>query len=350
VTDTKPKATHEREITAPVLLCQPGGRRLDEAAKGWSRTPLHTCNLRGVWGRTKRWDWWGILTGDLAIAITYADVDFLGLANVWWADLATGETGGHDVATPAGKGITLPDKPGTAPLTHRSKGLSLDLTDDEAGTHLRATWVEEDGRTGELDALVALPEGHESLNVVIPWSDKRFQYTSKHQARPVTGSARLGGRTHQLGDGGDKEAWGVLDVGRGRWPYSTNWNWGSGAGRSIEGTTIGIQIGGRWTSGTGFTENGIIVDGRLTKIGAELEWTYDWDHPLEPWTVVDPDGHLDLRLDPIYDKPTNTDAKVLSMKVHQAFGRWTGTVTADDGSTHHVDGIPGFAEECRARW
>lgn len=77
-------STHEREITDPVDLCTPDGRRLAPAAKGWSRTPLHTAGLRGSWGRNKRWDYWAVLAGDLVLAVTYADVDDLGMATVWW--------------------------------------------------------------------------------------------------------------------------------------------------------------------------------------------------------------------------------------------------------------------------
>ena len=34
------ETTHEREITEPIDLCLPSGR-LDPAAIGWTRTPLH---------------------------------------------------------------------------------------------------------------------------------------------------------------------------------------------------------------------------------------------------------------------------------------------------------------------
>ena len=33
--------------------------------------------------------------------------------------------------------------------------------------------------------LVVRPDRHESLSVVIPWSDKRFQFTNKDVARPA---------------------------------------------------------------------------------------------------------------------------------------------------------------------
>jgi hypothetical protein len=348
--------THEPEITEPVDLCRPDGRTLDPAALGWSRTPLHTGNLRGRWGRTKRWDYWCVLAPDLAVAITYADVDYVGMATIWWADLASGETGGREVTVPLARGIGLPDRPGTAPLSHRGAHSRVDLADDGSGTTLTAAWTETDGRPGHLEVRVELPAGHESLNVVIPWSDRRFQFTSKHQARPAHGTLTVGDRTWAIGvDPGvpaepAREAWGVLDVGRGRWPYSTRWNWGGGAGRSADGAVVGLQFGARWTEGTGFTENGVIVDGRLTKIGDELVWTYDWDDPMAPWRVRHRDGSLDVTLTPAHDRHTTVNALVLATEVHQVFGRWSGHVTDDDGAVHRVDDLLGFAEESRSRW
>lgn len=363
-------ATHEREITEPVDLCLPNGRVLDLAAKGWSRRPLHDANLAGVWGRTKRWDYWAILSDDLAISVTYADVDYLGLADVWWLHHPTGRTGGVQNPLPLARGVSLPDRFGTEPLRYRGRGSVISIADDPDGTVLTATWTEADGRPAELIARVDLPEGHESLNVVIPWSTRRFQYTSKHQARPAHGELRVGDDVHVFGggrsrvtdpradgDGGDPEgsgldrAWGVLDVGRGRWPYSTRWNWGGGAGLATDGeTVIGVQIGARWTEGTGFTENGVLVDGRLNKIGDELTWTYDWNDPMAPWRVHHPDGSFDLTLTPTFDRHSKVNAIVLGTEVHQVFGRWRGTVTGEDGERHEVDGILGFAEESRSRW
>ncbi|MCZ7531533.1 MAG: DUF2804 domain-containing protein [Acidimicrobiia bacterium] len=343
--------THEREITEPVDLCTPDGRRLAPEARGWSRTPLHTANLRGSWGRTKRWDYWAVLAGDLTAAVTYADVDYLGMATVWWCDLATGETGGRPIELPLARGVALPDRPGATPLTYRGKGASVEIVDDPEGTSIEATWSEKDGRPGRLSLRVELPAGHESVNVVIPWSDRRFQYTSKHQARPASGSLTVGGERRGIGvDEGGSEAWGVLDVGRGRWPYSTRWNWGGGAGRSTTGAVVGVQFGAMWTEGTGFTENGVIIDGRVTKIGQELTWDYDGDRPLEPWRVHHPDGSLDLTLAARHDRHSRTNAVVLFSEVHQVFGTWKGHVTDDAGTIHQVEALQGFAEESRSRW
>lgn len=385
--DTVPRATtHEREITEEVHLCMSDGRHLSPAARGWSRQPLHTANLHGRWGRTKKWDYWAVLAGDLVVSVTYADVDYLGLADLWWVDLATGETGGHPCPRPLARGLFLPDRPGTWPLRHNGAGYRLEIVDEPASaegpaaTVIRAEW-DEGGRPGCLEVRVDLPAGHESLNVVIPWSSTRFQYTSKHQARPAHGTMTVGNRTWTIGRGataatgdtnmsatsdtsgkvgpetvaspdrGGDEAWGVLDVGRGRWPYSTRWNWGGGAGVATDGqTVVGIQIGGKWTEGSGFTENGVIVDGRLHKIGQELVWDYSWERPMDPWRVSLPDGSIDVTLTPRYDRQSAANAGILATHVHQVFGTWTGHVTTGDGRRVEVEQIQGFAEESRSRW
>jgi hypothetical protein len=340
--------THERELIAPVDLCTPDGSALAADARGWSRRPLHRANLDGQWGANKRWDYWAVLAGDFVVSAVYSDVDYIGLADVWWADLVTGETGGHGIAVRHAEGMGLPELPGTTRLHVERDGLALDITDDAAGTHIRAEWTERDGRPGRLDVTVFVPLGHESLNVVIPWSDALFNFTSKHQARPAIGELVVGDQRRPIGaDAGD--AWGVLDVGRGRWPAEITWNWGGGAGRAGN-HVVGIQIGAKWTEGTGFTENGVIVDGRLTKLGRELHWDYDWDEPLQPWRVDDPGGQLELVLTPRFDKHTRAAGQKRGSEVHQVFGTWAGNLTTDDGQRVEFDALQGFAEEARQRW
>jgi hypothetical protein len=342
--------THEGELTDPVDLCTADGALLNPAARGWSRRPLHRANLRGRAGTNKRWDYWAILAGDLVVSSVYSDIDHFGLADVYWADLVTAEAGGKAILVAAGGGIELPEVPGSAPLTVNADGLELRIADDDFGTRLTSSWTEPDGRAGRLDVMVERPVGHESLNVVIPWSDEQFNFTSKQQARPAIGELVVGERRWEIGGPNGAESWGVLDVGRGRWPARINWNWGGGAGRSGD-HVIGLQVGAKWTEGTGFTENGLIVDGRLSKLGSELVWDYDWDAPMAPWRVVDPGGQLDAVLTPRFDKHSKVDASPdLGSETHQVFGTWSGRLLTDDGLAIEFEGLQGFAEEARQRW
>lgn len=339
-------STGEREITAPVDLCD-GRGRLNPAARGWSRSVQQRANLRGPWGRRKRWDYWCILDEEIVVSVTYADVDYLGLASVWVMEHATGQEWSAGLMAPLGRGIRLPDEPCTGTMTARSR--SIDMTLEEHADHTRIS-VRGRGRGGapiEVDVTVERPVGHEHLNVVIPWTDRRFQFTSKQNTRPARGTVSAGGRTWTLGP----EASGVLDLGRGIWRYRNRWNWAAGAGRADDGALVGLQMGGKWTEGTGFTENALCIDGRLTKIGAELDWDYSWEHPMRPWRVRSADGPtIDLVLTPTFDRHDRTSLGVLSMEVHQMFGTWSGTVVGDDGVARRLDGIRGFAEEARNRW
>jgi hypothetical protein len=340
--------THERELFEPVDLCTPDGAQLNPAARGWSRRPVHRANLHGRDGENKRWDYWALLAGDLVVSCVYSNVDYVGLADVYWADLVSGEHGGHAIAVPGADGMRVPELPGTEPMYVARDGLELTLSDDARGTHLRATWTERDGRPGRLDATVALPPGHESLNVVIPWSDTLYNFTSKHQARPATGELVVGERHWAIG-GEPGDAWGVLDVGRGRWPSDISWNWGGGAGR-VGTRVVGLQVGGKWTDGTGFTENGVLLDGRLTKLGRELRWDYDFDHPMQPWRVDDPGGQLHVVLTPRFDKHSRLAGRKRGSETHQVFGTWAGEITTDDGERVEFTDLQGFAEEARQHW
>ena len=341
--------TNEVEITEQVALAVDGGRRLNPSARGWSRHLLQTANQRGYPGRKKKWDYWSVQAGDLILSGVVAHLDFMGTSDVWWLDMATLEQGGRGCGAAGGKGFELPDDPGSVPLVIDSSNYRCTMRDDESGgTHIHASWTEKSGERGELSLFIDMPDGHETLNVVIPWSDTLYQFTSKHQARPAHGTLRVGDREWAIGD--DANAWGVIDIGRGRWPYRTTWNWGGGAGRTVDGSVVGLQFGGKWTEGTGFTENGLFVDGRLHKIGRELDWTYDWDDPMRPWRVRDSGGQVDVVLTPRYDKHGLIDAKVMRRETHQVFGTWKGHIVDDDGRRHDLSDLQGFAEESRARW
>src|SRR5664279_6051152 len=86
--DIDPGRCTEPELTAPVLECTPDGR-LNREAIGWSRRPLHQCNLAGHWPRKKRWDYWCVTTDTHLLSLTFANVDYLGILNVGLLDYAT---------------------------------------------------------------------------------------------------------------------------------------------------------------------------------------------------------------------------------------------------------------------
>lgn len=333
----------ERELTTAVDLCDPRGR-LNPEARGWSRQPRLNANLRGAHGRKKRWDYWCVLTDEIVVSFVYADIDYAGLANFWILDRATGVQTTAGTLQPFARGFDLPAQVCTGTVRLDSPALRLGITETPDATVLRAS-----ARDVSIDLSVAKPAHHESLNVVIPWSDRRFQFTSKQNSRPATGSVRIADRTWTVD--ATHDAWGIQDLGRGIWPYANRWNWAAATGRADDGRLVGLQFGGKWTDGTGATENALCIDGRLSKLSDELDWGYEWDHPMRPWRVRSRyDDRVDVTLTPTFDRYDSTDLKVLKMEVHQCFGTWAGRVVGDDGVPVTFGAIQGFAEEARNRW
>ncbi len=326
----------ERELTTPVDLAIE--ERLNPAAVGWSRRPLHRTQIAG-WGRTKRWEYWGVVTDRFIVGLVVAGIDYLATASIYVLDRTTGEETKRDAIAPFGR-PRLSDEPGDGTARLRAgigpTAVSIAIDDTPGRTTITAR-----AKGVDLTLDVTRPD-HDSLSVVVPWRERRFQYTVKDLANPVAGTLTLDGTTHDLGTG-----WAVLDRGRGRWPYAMTWNWGAGCG-VVDGSTRAIQVGGKWTDGTGSTENAVFVDGVQHYIDEELSWQYDLDDPASPWRVVG--EHADVTLTPCHRRVERTNAVVVASTIYQALGTWSGWMLDASGTRVSVDGLTGWAEQAQNRW
>lgn len=335
-------AYYEPELTDKVNLCTKKGT-LNPEAVGWSRQPLHTCNLRGRFPRKKRWNYWCITTEEFLFSVTLSDIDYLGLAFVYFLDFKTGYF--HEMTIPRllARGCKLPDT-AEGNMEFSNPKLRLSFIRTPIGVKIRVDAPNFDGQTLKADIDVRHPQGHETLNVVIPWSRRQFQFTSKQNTLPTTGSITMGDKVYNAQGG-----FACLDLGRGIWPYSSFWNW-AGASGSSAGHTIGLNFGAGWTDGTGMNENGICIDGRLTKISEDVHFTYDDTDFMQPWTLKTESNLVDVVFTPFFHRVAKTDAKILRSEVHQMIGRFSGTVTDGDERKYPFQDIIGWAEEHFARW
>jgi hypothetical protein len=324
------------EISARVPLCTPDGR-LNPAAVGWTRRPLHTANLRG-WGRTKRWEYWGVMTPRAFVGVTVSSLDYAGVHSIYVLDRRTGAETVRGTVEPLARSAVLPDRSGMGTARAGAGGLAIELASTAAGTRI-------DARAPGVHLRAEVGPGAESLGVVVPWSDRLFQYTVKDVGRPVSGALTLGEEV--LAFGPDDGSFAVLDHGRGRWPYDITWNWAAGHGL-VAGRRLGLQLGGKWTDGTGQTENALVVDGRLHKLHDDLEWTYDRHAWSSPWRIRGPG--VDVTLAPFHERVERTNLVVVASQIHQCFGRFTGWVHDEHRTPIAVDGLVGWAEEAHNRW
>jgi hypothetical protein len=341
---TTPSRHIEPELVAPVLLCGPDGC-LNRQAVGWSRHPLQTCNLPPSLARKKKWNYWAVTSNDLLFSATVADVDRLQLGGAYVFDRRTRRHIEKAVVQPANT-IAIPETvAGNMVIDHPA--MRVALTDDGSGTRIRVEAGDFGGSRLEADILIERPAGHETLNVVIPWSDAQFQYTSKQNTLPASGFVQLDGERF----GFTPPSFGCLDYGRGVWPEYTVWNWGSASGVQ-GGHTIGLNLGGQWTDGTGMTENGICIDGRLTKISEDLSFEYDRSVMMKPWRVRSAaTDRVELRFEPEFERVSETGRKdSYFTNAHQMFGCYSGRITPDGGEPMELRDLFGWIEDHEARW
>ncbi|MFN8193925.1 MAG: DUF2804 domain-containing protein [Nocardioidaceae bacterium] len=326
-------ATHEPEVRAPVDLCDERGRLTPEAV-GWSRRPVHRTAIAG-WGRRKRWEYWGVVTPTHVVGLTVSSLDYAGVHGLYVLDRSTGREWVSDAVVPLARGVVLPGRVGVGRAHGSGGGLSIDVEHSAETTRLRAS-----APGVSVDLAVDEVPGREALCVVVPWRPRRFQYTVKDVGRPVSGRLVVDGTSYDVAASG---SFAVLDHGRGKWPYAVTWNWAAAAGPGRA-----LTLGGRWTDGTGMTENGLLVDGRLHKIGEELRWHYDRSDWLAPWRISG--ERVDVTLTPFHERAARTQLGVVANETHQCFGTVTGWALDDDGERVDLDGLVGWAEEARNRW
>jgi hypothetical protein len=326
----------ERELTEPVALIGADGR-LNPSAVGWARRPLvDTSGIDGrrAWGRNKRWEYWNVATPTHVVALTVSSIDYAAVNEVWVFDRRTQQTWGRAPTVLPSRGVKLPASLGEGPASAVAPQLAIQIVPTPAGTRLLA-----DIPSVSIDVTVRRPEHHECLAVVVPWSPTRFQYTVKDVALPAAGQLVIDNTTYPVPSG---ESWAVLDHGRGRWPYDITWNWGAASGL-VDGRPFGLQVGGKWTDGTGSTENGIVIGTVLHKISEELEWSYDLADWRRPWRIRG--GELDAQFSPEYNRVARTNLGVIAASTDQCFGSWSGRF----GEVHFAD-IFGWAEHVHNRW
>lgn len=343
---------NQHEIREPSPLLNSQGAL---AQVGWARQPLLDCNLEAARFyalrplqrfRIKRWDYYGLTTPTHYFSFTLADLGYAGQVFAYVVDFEARHHEEQTLTLPFGRGITLPrnSTAGISTFADRQARMKFDVTAE--GRQIDLAWPGFGDHGLAAGLTLAVPPEHESMTIVIPIPGRRFYYNRKLNCLPATGWINYQGRQWEIHP---DSCLGNLDWGRGVWAYRSFWVWASASGFLPDGRRVGLNLGYGFGDTTAATENALILEGRIHKLGA-VEFTYRSGDFMQPWRMVAPDGRLDLEFVPFYDRTAATNLLLITSEVHQMFGRYHGTVRADDGELIHLDGLIGFAEEHHARW
>ncbi|MGE5415452.1 MAG: DUF2804 domain-containing protein [Acidobacteriota bacterium] len=335
------KQLREPEMTRPTRLCDDNGRLAGDC-RGWARQPLVECNLPTRWPRKKRWNYWFICHPECIFAAAIDDVDYFGQAFMYFLDLNSKLYIEKTVELPFSRGLKMPNSILDS-MEYKNSSLQIAFTSQENNTHLHVM-----GAGIEANVMIHRPPGHETLNAVIPWSDRLFHFTSKQNCLPAEGCIRVGTQQYKLDP---KMCFASLDYARGIWPYRIGWNWATASGIASGGQVTGLNLGSKWTDGTGMTENAIVVDGRLHKISDDVLFEYDLINIMKPWKIRSVTSErVRLDFEPVYSRIGKTSVIVLSTELYQVVGHFSGQLLTDDGQAIILDRVVGSAEEHKCKW
>jgi hypothetical protein len=325
------------------------------AQVGWSRQPLLDCNLEDARFyslrslqrlRIKRWDYYGLTTPDHFFSATLADLGYAGQAFIYLIDFATGEYHEATLTLPFSRGIALPRNSTEGDSLFDNGKVRLAFRHEADARHISVVWPQFAGNDLTADVTLRLKPDHESMTIVIPIGQKRFYYNRKINCLPAAGYLTWG---DQRFDFQPHTALGNLDWGRGVWEYRSFWVWASASGFLTDGRTVGLNLGFGFGDTSKATENALILDGRIHKLG-QVDFQYSSQNFKQPWKMSSPDGRLQLEFTPFVERVAKTNLLLIASEVHQMFGRYRGTVRADGGEEIHLDDVIGWAEEHHARW
>lgn len=336
-----------KEITKPIDLCDKSGRLSIESV-GWARHPIIRCNVSGSFLRKKKWNYWCITSPELLLSATISHLDYAAVVFVYLLDLKTRKFQEKTTLVPFGKGCYLPEKVYES-VHFEGKDMKISFKEQGDSTLISILCSNFSGNHQPLEAEISVqrPADHESVNVVVPWSHSHFQFTSKQMALPAAGEVKWDGNEYTYKR---EEAFGCLDYGRGIWPYQSTWNWASASG-IVGGKTVGLNFGGQWTDGTGQTENGIVIAGKLSKINEKMLWHYDPKNYMKPWHLkTEETEQISLTFTPIFERIAATKAVVIRSEVHQMIGTFKGTIITNEGENIEIDSLLGWAEDHKASW
>jgi hypothetical protein len=375
----------EHKISGPgPLLDADGGLR----ESGWSDSLVLRYDRSAIkapsW-RIKEWDYYCVLARDFGIALTVSDNGYMGFVSATVFDFAARAETTDTVMPllPMGRYRMPPDSgEGTVEVDEMGARMRFESRDGER--KLSFSWPgfgakgaprpprtaccaplppgdappAAEGRVPAgvgLEGEIFLKErpGRASMVIATPFAGKRrrFYYNQKINCQDAEGSFRLGNREFRLEPG---SAFAVLDWGRGVWPWSNSWLWGSASGIVPAGAagaqeSFGFNIGYGFGDTSAASENMVFCEGKAHKIG-RLTIELDERDYMRPWRAVSEDGRLDLTLTPILDRASSTDLGVLASIQHQVFGRWSGRAVLDGGREIRVGDLLGFCEKVTNRW
>lgn len=196
----------------------------------------------------------------------------------------------------------------------------------------------------KVDAVIDESTNFDPLAVCARAGYTGWVYTQKSTALLCKGSVEWGDTKYDIESIG---ALAAVDWSAGYMRRETSWNWASLSCKLPDGRRLGFNLAAG-VNETGFTENGLWLDGKLHKVDM-VDFQFNRFNPEQAWEMYSNDGIIKLRFEPAGQRKEKMNLIFAASNFTQHFGQFYGDIILN-GEVIHLDGGWGFVEDHYAKW
>jgi len=340
--------TKQKEIIESGPLLDEDGSLLKT---GWAKKPLLIYNKENIgksWLRIKEWDHYSILNKDFGFQLTIGDIGYLTQMSFVWLDFKKKKRYDHSTMKFFTKSKILP-------LSSTKDSLIIfptqkfNATMEKEGRNRILTIDDENFMNLGIKGTIKLDDKLDWDNTVVATgykeSPKKFYYNHKINMMPAEGIIYIGEKSYQFEP---NSSFGLMDWGRGIWPYKTHWLWGSACG-IVDNIPVAFNIGYGFGDLSAHTENIIFYDGKAHKID-EVRFHHENRDPTKTWRFSSNDHRFEMRLKPLIPHTEKINFGVISLSSSLLHGLYSGTLVLDNGRELEITDMLGHAEDIYWHW
>ncbi|MDR0269875.1 DUF2804 domain-containing protein [Paenibacillus sp.] len=319
--------------------------------KGYSTKAVMHYNrghIKAAPWRIKEWDFYQVSSDDFCLQLTIGHASYAGQVTAMLIDLKNKQTYTvTDMLILPFNQLGMPESAEHGDLAVHRKNIDMKFEVYKGGRRLRCkTHDPKAPHNMEID-IELVQSDLESLVIATPFNEnpKYFYYNHKINCMPASGTVKMGDRVITFDP---DTAFGLLDWGRGVWPFNHEWFWGNGS-TLIDGKRFGFNIGFGFGNTEAATENMLFYDGNSHKLN-HVYVDFAANGYMSPKTFSSDDGRFEMDFEPVFDRYTETKMLFVDNSCHQIFGRFTGKAVLNDGTVIEVKDMMAFMEHAVNHW
>ena len=341
------------EITEPTPIVMPDG----SCRCAWTRKPYMQLNFEDAQFASptkmrkalKKWDMYHFYTPTHAFHFLMSWIPYAAFFTLLVHDRRTGVN--------CENAHFIPPKPMNEMMRDSTAGRSVYESDivnavfEVQGERRRITvdftgFNKDDKSDLGADFDLYLPADHDSIAGAHVAAPGRPYYGHKINCMTASGRLTANNETIELNP---EDSFAALDFGRGYYPRKLFWYWATASGRHDDGKLLGFNLGyGNRPDNS--TENALFYDGVITKVGPVECTASPDDRAMEPWTVHDAAGLVDLVYTPTDVRPLNVTIGNSYNRGRTCLGNFSGNMTTAAGKSISVKDLFGVFEWVNSKW